>query len=224
MTNKERIRGSSEIPLAPEGREQAIKLAQANSGKFNKIYSSSLGRTKDTAAALLSTNPNAKVHVTDDLHPWRLGGHEGQSVDDVLPDMLDRIQNRPDHPGEKGRGPLSTKDGESFNQFKDRALDAARAALADHEPGDKTAVVTHYRNIRAIQAWLNKGAPSTNDIDTKTMTEKGDSDPGDMFYIHPGSKRLMKVNSADQPGVYLIRHGATAWNENTGNTNASTGS
>lgn len=210
---KERVRGSSEIPLAPEGREQAMDLAMKNSGQFHKIYASSLGRTKDTAAALLASNPKAQVHVTDELHPWRLGGHEGKSVDEVLPDMLDRIGNRPDAPAEKGRGPLSTKDGESFNEFKNRALDATRAALADHQPGERTAVVTHYRNIRAVQAWLDKGAPANNDIDTKTMMAKGDSDPGDMFYMHPGSKTLMKVAKADQPGVYLIRHGATHWNE-----------
>lgn len=215
MPNNERIRGSSEIPLAPKGRQQAIDLATRNAGQFHKIYASSLGRTKDTAAALMSTNPDAQVHVTDDLHPWRLGGDEGKNVDDVLPDMKDRIENRPDAPAAKGRGPLSTKDGESFNEFKDRALDATRAALADHEPGERTAVVTHYRNIRAIQSWLNKGAPANNDIDTKTMLEKGDSDPGDMFYMHPGSKTLMKVDRADQPGVYLVRHGATAWNEGT---------
>jgi broad specificity phosphatase PhoE len=129
--------------------------------------------------------------------------------------MLDRIENRPDAPAAKGRGPLSTKDGESFNQFKNRALDATRAALADHEPGEKTAVVTHYRNIRAIQAWLNAGAKANNDIDVNTMKAKGDSEPGDMFYMHPGGKALLKVDKADQPGVYLIRHGATAWNEGT---------
>jgi len=215
VANKERIRGSSEIPLAPEGREQAIKLAMRNAGQFHKIYSSSLGRTKDTAAALLAANPNAQIHVTDELHPWRLGGDEGKPVDDVISDMHDRVENRPDTPATKGRGPLSTKDGESFNEFKNRSLDAVRAALADHQPGERTALVTHYRNIRAVQAWLNKGAPANNEIDTKTMTQKGDSNPGDMFYMHPGSKTLMKVDRADQPGVYLIRHGATAWNEDT---------
>jgi len=213
MPNNERVRGSSEIPLSPKGREQAIELAQANSGKFNKIYASSLGRTKDTAAALLATNPGAQVHVTDELQPWRLGGDEGKNIDKVLPDIQDRIENRPDDPGTKGRGPISTKDGESFNEFKNRALDATRAALADHDPGDKTAIVTHYRNIRVIQSWLNKGANANNDIDTKTMLEKGDSDPGDMFYLHPGSKTLLKMSKADQPGVYLVRHGHTDWNE-----------
>jgi len=215
MPSNERVRGSSEIPLSPGGREQAIDLAQRNAGRFNKIYSSSLGRTKDTAAALMATNPGAQVHVTDELQPWRLGGDEGKNINDVLPDMKDRIENRPDAPAAKGRGPLSTKDGESFNEFKDRNIDAVRMALADHEPGDKTALVTHYRNIRATQAWLNAGAKGNNEIDTKTMLEKGNSEPGDMFYMHPGSKTLMPVTHADQPGVYLIRHGHTEWNEGT---------
>lgn len=215
MANNERIRGSSEVPLAPEGREQAISIAQRNAGRFHKIYASSLGRTKDTAAALLATNPNARVHVTDELHPWRLGGDEGKPADEVMPDMLDRIENRPGEPARKGRGPLSTQDGESFNDFKNRSIDAVRAAMADHQPGERTALVTHYRNIRATESWLKAGAPTDNTIDTKTMLQKGDSQPGDMYYIHPGSKSLMKVDSAEHPGVYLIRHGATAWNEGT---------
>lgn len=213
MASNERVRGSSEIPLSGEGREQAMKIAVTNSGRFNKIYASSLSRTKDTAAALMATNPKAQVRVTDELHPWRLGGDEGKPVDDVLPDMLDRIQNRPGESSRKGRGPLSTKDGESFNDFKDRAIDATRSILDDHKPGERTAIVTHYRNIRAVSSWLKNGAPTNKEIDTDHMMEKGDSKPGDMFFIHPGTKSLMKVDSAEQPGVYMIRHGITAWNE-----------
>lgn len=222
--SSERIRGSSDIPLAAEGREQAMKLAQTNAGQFNKIYASSLSRTKDTAAALMATNPKAQVHVTDELHPWRLGGDEGKPVDDVLPDMLDRIENRPGAPSRSGRGPISTKDGESFTDFKNRSIDAVRTALADHTAGDKTAVVTHYRNIRATDSWLKAGGQADNSIDTKNMLQKGDSQPGDMFYLHPGTKSLQKVDKADQPGVYMIRHGATAWNEGTADSQKSVGS
>lgn len=195
------------------GRDQAIDIAQRNAGKFHKIVSSSLGRAKDTAAALKATNPDAAVHVSDELHPWRLGGHEGKPVDDVLPDMLDRIENRPGEQAPKGRGPLSTKDGESFNDFKDRSINATKAVLNDIQPGERVAMVKHYRNIRADAAWLAAGAKPDNSIDTKTMMEKGDSKPGDMFYVHPGTKSLQKVAVADQPGLYLVRHGATAWNE-----------
>lgn len=208
---KEFIRGSSEVPLSPMGREQAIDLAQRNAGKFNKIISSSLGRAKDTAAALKATNPDAQVGVSDQLHPWRLGGHEGKPVEDVMPDLLDRIENRPGENAPKGRGPLSTKDGESFSDFKDRSLNATKATLMSMKPGEKVAMVKHYRNIRADAAWLAAGAKPDNSIDTQTMLEKGDSKPGDMFYMTP--KGLQKTDVADQPGLYLIRHGATAWNE-----------
>src|SRR5665213_4241055 len=144
--NKERIRGSSEVPLSPYGRQQAMDIAQRNAGKFHKIVASSLGRTKDTAAALKATNPDAHVGVSDELHPWRLGGHEGKPVEDALPDMLDRIENRPGEEAPKGRGPVSTKDGESFNDFKDRSINATKAVLNDAQPGERIAMVKHYRN------------------------------------------------------------------------------
>lgn len=216
---KEFIRGSSEVPLSQHGHEQALQLGRQLRGKVNNIYTSPLGRAKDTAAAIMANNPQAKVTVDKNLMPWKLGGDEGKPVDDVLPDMLDRIKNRPDDPSTRGKGPLSTSEGESFNEFRDRSLGSVKNIVSQHQPNDTTVVATHYRNIRLAHSWLAKGAPADNTIDKEQMTQKGDSDPGDMFYLHPATKQLVKTNDIQSPGVYFVRHGATAWNkeDNPGN-------
>ena len=210
---REFIRGYSEVPLSPHGHEQALQLGRKLRDKVDTIYTSPLGRAKDTAASIMANNPHANVNVMKDLMPWKLGGDEGKPVEDVLPDMLDRIKNRPDDPSTKGKGPISTAEGESFNDFKHRSLNAVKTILHNHQPGENTVVATHYRNIRAIHSWLAKGAPADNEVDTQQMSQKGDSDPGDMFYLHPGSKQLVKVDDIQDPGVYFVRHGATTWNK-----------
>jgi len=210
---KEFIRGSSNVPLSQHGRSQAIELGRKLKDKVDTIYTSPLDRAKDTAASIMASNPHAEVHVDRNLMPWKLGGDEGKPVEDVLPDMQDRMKNRPDDPSTKGRGPLSTEDGETFNQFHNRNIEALQGVLAKHRPGENTVVTTHYRNIRSLHSWLKKGAPADRDLDRDQMTQKGDSDPGDMFYLHPGSKQLVKVDDIKDPGVYLVRHGNTAWNK-----------
>lgn len=215
------IRGSSDIPLSKLGHQQVQDLAARVRGQVDNIYSSNLGRTKDTAAAILATNPHAKVKaITDQLQPWRLGGDEGKPTADVLPDMKDRIANRPDAPATPGQGPQSTMLGESFNEYKNRLLNATRHIIANAEPGKTTVVTTHYRPIRTIQSWLKTGTPD-NSIDTEEMLKKGDSQPGDLFYMHPDTQQLEKVLNAAKPGVYFARHGATDWNEENDPSNQS---
>lgn len=207
------IRGSSDIPLSKLGRQQAADLGQRLKGQVDNIYSSNLGRTKDTAAAILATNPHAKVHaITAALQPWRLGGDEGKPTADILPSMQDRISNNPDAPSTPGGGEKSTMPGESFNEYKSRLLGAMRHIISNAEPGKTTVVSTHYRPIRTVESWLKTGTPDDS-IDTHEMLQKGDSKPGDLFYLHPDKGTLEKVLNAAKPGVYMARHGATEWNE-----------
>lgn len=209
------VRGSSEIPLSEEGRAQMSRVSKKLKGQIDKIYCSDLGRAIESLAIVNSTNPRARIKaVTAKLNPWRLGGHEGQPTEKVLDDMLDRIANRPDVPAPEGRGPLSTRDGESFNDFRQRALKCINHIVQKWTPNERILIITHYRDIRVVCAWLENGAPKDLSIDSSEMCKKGDSEPGDLFRLNPAkmAQGLSKAESADEPGVYLLRHGATEWN------------
>ncbi len=210
----ERVRGSSEIPLSKRGIEQARTLGKQTAGQVDKIHTSSLGRAIHTAAAIKASNPDAETNITKDLHPWRLGGMEGKPIEEMLPRMQHLVADHPDEHPAPGRGPLSTEDGESFNAFKDRFLGHLTKSMAEHEPGSKEVHVAHYRNIHATNSWLKKGAPADHSIDIDHFNDKGDTMPGDLFYINPRSKQLEKVDNAKRPGIYLARHGETDWNQN----------
>jgi len=211
----ERIRGSSDIPLAKKGVEQARAMGKATAGQVDKIHMSALSRAIHTGAAIKASNPDAETNITKDLHPWRLGNMEGKPVDEALPRMQHLIADHPDEVAAPGRGPASTEDGESFNSFKNRFLGHIVNQLKNHEPGTKEVNVTHYRGIHTTEAWLRNGAKPDLSIDKDYMMQKGDSKPGELFYINPRTKHLEKVDDAKKPGVYLARHGETAWNGGT---------
>jgi broad specificity phosphatase PhoE len=208
----DRIRGTSNIPLSALGRKQVADLALALKGQVNKIHSSDLDRAVATAAAIRQTNPDAfVVNITHKLHPWRMGEHEGKLTEEMLPIMLDRIAKNPDQVME-GISPQSGSRGESFNQYKNRLLGYIRdEVLRNANPKEVTVVTTHYRPIRTLESWLKAGSPHDLSIDTNEMLQKGDSEPSDLFYLHPDGK-LVKVNDAKDAGVYFARHGATEWN------------
>ena len=161
---------------------------------------------------MLKTNPQAgDVNKVEKLQPWHLGKFEGQPTDKVIKHINDYIVHKPDTPIQ-GRGPESTQDGESFNQFKNPFLLHVIRQIEDYKPGEKILNVAHYRNIRTLESWVKKGAKDDLSIDTKTMTTKGDSDPSDLFRLDPNTRRITKVEDASKPGIYFARHGSTQWN------------
>ena len=220
----EKFRGSSEIPLTGRGLEQAqdvgIRLAQK--GGLDEIKSSSLGRTLQTASAISRFTHAPITYKGDGLHPWHLGGLEGS---DVTPEKIefinDRIHNHPDTPVE-GRGPRSSYDGESFNDFKTRTLDFISKEIhgAGMASRRRVGLVTHYRVKKLIDAWMRKGAGSDYDIDEDLMTSNSDDhSPGgvDRLVVDPNAgPQMFNVDLASPAqlggGLYLIRHGETEWN------------
>lgn len=206
------IRGSSDIPLSPEGQQQALKLSQELRGKATHIFSSDLKRAAETAMAISSTNPQAgKPQFTPALRPWHLGEIEGQPTEKVLDRINQYIAKKPDEVV-PGRGKLSTSDGESFNQFKDRFLGHLLNQIANYKPGDRLVNVTHYRDIRAMESWLKGGAKADKSIDAQEMMRHADDHPGKLIRLDPQTLEMAHVANANTPGIYFARHGKTAFN------------
>lgn len=216
------IRGSSNIPLSAQGKQQVAERAGqfAQRGGVDEIISSDLKRAHDSAKAV-QKETDAPLSTTDALRPWHMGEIEGQPTSQVLDKIHNYILNKPD---EKipGRGPLSTEDGESFNDFKDRFLTFMQDMMAAHDGESKSLLMTHFRNIKLMQAWLKKGAGDDHEIDAKEMMRK-DGEPGDVQRFAPVGARWrmldedMGQSAPLKPGIYLMRHGLTEWNgENAG--------
>lgn len=132
-------------PLSDVGRAEAkaigskicIKLA-----KIDLICSSDLDRALETAL-IINDKIGAPVFEEASLRPWHLG-------DSKLPSTIENMFQRES---------LKTSDGESFGTFKVRFLKRLQELIDISKNGDKNiVVVTHLRNLRLAEAWLNAGA------------------------------------------------------------------
>lgn len=225
----ERFRGSSDIPLSSEGLMKVHQLAQqlAMKGGVDRIFASDLNRTRTTAGVISHYTRAPIVHVGPELHPWHLGSLEGS---EVTPERIDYMhyltQHEPDTPIE-GYGPESTYPGESFNDFKNRTLPLFDRLLREHRanPGERTAVVTHGRDLKLMNAWLRAGAEPDGKIDVGEMNQDHDS-PGSVLKVKydprigtTGSSVDLRSPSYLGGGIYLIRHENTDWNKDSSTPN-----
>lgn len=224
----ERFRGSSELPLTPEGVEGAKKLALqlAQKGGLDEIQTSDLGRTVHTAKIISNYTHAPITYQGKGLHPWHLGQLEGQEITpERLQQQNDLIKYTPDTPVE-GRGPLSTEDGESFNSFKNRTLPMLQSLISksSSDPTRKIGVVTHYRVKKLLDAWMAKGMDPNGDIDPDEMTRHGSQNkPGsiDRLVMDPYAGPQMYDVDTSSPGnlgggLYFLRHEKTDWNAQEG--------
>jgi broad specificity phosphatase PhoE len=218
----EKFRGSADVPLTDEGLMKAHKLGinLAERGGIDRIMASDLNRTLTTAKVLNHYTRAPIVHVGTELHPWHLGALEGQEVTPERVDFMnDLIRNHPDYQI-PGRGELSTGDGESFNQFKNRVLPLYDNVLRQHiaNPGERTMLVSHFRNKKLMEAWIRTGAKPSGEVDKEEMTQDGGS-PGSLMRVSYDPRIGYQINDVDEEsnqrllgGVYICRHEKTPWN------------
>lgn len=219
----ERFRGSSDVPLTAAGHQQALErgIQFAQKGGLDEIHTSDLSRAMHTARAISRFTHAPIVDVTDRLHPWHLGSLEGQPVTPELIDLQkELVKDRPDH-AVPGRGPLSIADGESFNQFKQRTLGKVQELLqrtATH-PELKIGAVTHYRVKKIIDSWLRAGAQPDGTTDAEEMNRHDKLPTAGVDRLSWNRDTGPEMSAVDMTqnmplpgGIYLIRHGETAWN------------
>lgn len=226
-SSDERFRGSSEVPLTPQGVENAHKLAEKLSklGPFDEIHTSNLDRTKRTAGfiARATNSPNPKS--TDALHPWHLGHFEGKLVTQEAVMELNRLAHEEPDKKIPGRGPKSTANGESFNDFVRRFGKFFYAQIAEikKNPDKRILDVTHYRDLLLARALVEAGLPEDykHEADTLFKQKKGNDDlpPGTIQRVSlDGDKPKMEPygDTKREGGLYFVRHEKTAWNKPSG--------
>ena len=223
----ERFRGSSQVPLTPEGIAKAHELAKklAKFGPFDEIFASDLDRTMRTAQIIARATHSRPPKATPALHPWHLGRFEGQPVTKAAIDYLNHLAH--DEPDKKltGRGPKSTADGESFNDFVKRAgtFFYEQAAKLRKDPDLRIFIETHYRDLLLFQALADEGMPKDFKHEAGRLFEqkKGNADipPGTILRFYcDGDKLKFDHFEFDkrEGGLYAGRHEATPWNKPSG--------
>ena len=137
-----RWQGRSDSPLTDVGRWQVMTAADRRPG-FDEIYTSPLGRTRETAAILSDGNGVEPVAV-DGLVEMSFGSWENCTVAEAKerdPELFERIYGRGEDEPRGG-------DGESFGDAG-RRMASTLADLAEGANGSDIALVSHGAAIRA---------------------------------------------------------------------------
>lgn len=153
LNTSNKFRGWKNVPLAPEGHQEAQKLAEFFSDKnIGSVHASDLQRAADTAATI--AKPQGKsVEKDAQFRPWHVGQLAGQSKDKHKGTMQAHIDN-PDSP---------LPGGESLNQFRGRFTPAFEDLLTHAERHGKPPVlVAHASNIHEIGNIINGDPDSAN--------------------------------------------------------------
>lgn len=171
---EDRIRGWKDIPLDARGRAQALQLCRyAEALSPQEVYTSDLSRARYLAGKIARAC-RVKLEVRKDYRPWGLGGFQGKSAAIAAAEL--KVYAR--HCDRKVPG------GESFKEFMTRWLHRLRDCLSDHVLDGRTIVgVSHFRNMKAAEAWLKAGMkedPCAIDLDT---FEKNDLPNGGLLRI-----------------------------------------
>jgi ribonuclease H / adenosylcobalamin/alpha-ribazole phosphatase len=123
--------GQTDSPLTPRGREQAKVVAMAlRPVHFDRIVTSTLSRTRDTAAEV-AAGRDVRVEAFADLNEIDLGDAAGKPFDEVR-----------GLPGDESDGFHQWPGGESLEQVVTRAMGVIDR-LAAESPGKTICIVGH---------------------------------------------------------------------------------
>jgi len=212
MSKTELFRGSWDIPLNSQGVLDALTVGSRTKNKWDTIYHSDLVRTTRTAKCVAKYSPQAQLISAPKLRPMHLGSLEGKPVTDSrIKEMNDYILKTPDKPL-PGISSKSGEKGESLNQFKNRVLGLFKKLESKTSKDERILIVTHYRDLRLIQSWLDKGEPDDLSINLKMFTTKGPEKPADLFWFDKDDREFVKSENAYENGLFLMRHGSTSAN------------
>ena len=216
------VRGNSnEQSLTPGGAQLLAAAGEkmAHMGGASQIVSSSAQRAQESAAQLQGADPNAPpVDVTPGLESHALGNLEGEPETPRVRKLLaDLIRQNPDQ-RIPGHGALSNRPGESFNEFRIRALTDIRGlmqALAT-APHQRIVAVVHSQIVKLLKAWIAKGLPDDLAVSSDTMLKSESERPGEVDRFAPGPKGNWTLTPFDLEGkefpmgaIYFVRHGQT---------------
>lgn len=208
--------GSSAVPLDERGHAVIADLAPKVQN-LDRIYHSPTVRGHQTAEGLTRATAIPTIEM-DGLDAPHIGMLEGQPTSVAGP-IFDRMAQEEPDTVIPGRGPLSTADGESFNNWTRDTIAGAQAirdeytarTLQGEEP--RIGAVMHSKNLELMQAWHDATPGGTGpDFDLQSYLDHNSGPPGAMYHSAPdadGTWKMTRAEDTTQPGIYLIRHGET---------------
>lgn len=132
-----RYQGQRDVPLAPEGEDQARRLAaRLHNTRFDAAWSSDLARARDTAALVLAACGGPALKVTPALREMDYGAWEGRTFPEVA-DRWPAEWRAYQHGGDQAAAP----GGESVAQTAARVQQAFTALWGDGH--DRVLIVAH---------------------------------------------------------------------------------
>ncbi len=129
-----RFVGRTDVPLDATGQQQAADLASAVRGHFDAVYTSSLSRAGQTAAALAPPEPRLLPGI-EELDQGALEGLSGPDAMARWPDFFAGWARDPEVAEVPG--------GERLGEGRDRALDALGSLTERHGARSVIGVVGH---------------------------------------------------------------------------------
>ncbi len=218
---------SNEQPLSPFGEAAAMdtgeKLAQKAPGMLGPVRSSAAARAQQSAAAISDATGAPPAKPEPKLESWAQGNLEGQPEQNVKKLIGELIRKYPNYKI-PGQGAMSTRPGESFNDFRMRVLPVVRAAMQDlaHDPTHYIPIVLHSQTIKLIDGWIDAGMPDDFSVNPEAMLKDSEA-PGAVERLYPVAEKPGWKKEAIQldgtkplpppPGILLIRHGMTESNK-----------
>jgi broad specificity phosphatase PhoE len=163
----DRIRGHSDVPLSPEGRQEAEHLAHQLKGdkRPDVLVASDLKRAFETAEIISRITRIPLLGRNKAFRPWDVGVWTGKVTREAIPHLHHYACDRPHEP---------IPDGESFDAFKARffrGLDELFGRLKDDVV---PAVIAHHRNERTLASWKADGYPTDGSIKLQEFTKRGE--------------------------------------------------
>lgn len=187
------VRGQSNPPLTPEGRQETEKLAaRLEHARIESLYASPLNRTVLTARAI-GKPYGLKPQVVRALLPWDMGNLTGVQATLAKPVLRAFAEQHPKQPIEGG---------ESFLAWERRFIGWLKKLMHHLEAAPQTAcAATHSRCIKLLEGWLAAGG--TGDAVDFDVMFRDDTEPGTIYDFRPDENGQWK---GQRIGLGFVSH------------------
>lgn len=178
LNEKRVIRGWKDVLLSTKGIRSAKDVAEKLAKEpVDLIVGNDLTRVLDTCYYIKDATGKPIIWTPKKLRTWNLGIYTGQPSDTADKDIKEYILKYPDK---------TIPEGESFNDYKKRLLDALLEILGKHK--DKNfVIVNHHSGLAVLDAWIADGADENYKIDLELAAKRMVTDkvkPGHFEHYH----------------------------------------
>lgn len=158
-----RFQGAKDSPLVESGKRDAKALHDyLLHDNFDAVFTSPLGRAKETARIIFSGRKDIKIQEDKRLEEMNFGIFEGMKTEAIFEEYNELYDNLWNHPEKFTRTPMG---GESFDDVQKR-ISSFVSDLKEMPKDSKVFIVTHGMYFVCLQAYFlgldRKDFPSIN--------------------------------------------------------------